>query len=162
VLAVLCEIHQLPRRILLVDTFTGTPATSSFDLSRSPGEFVPPADQVLRIKQQAAVLGVSEWIEIHQGLFSQVFPKLQERDLRFAFVHIDANLYEGTRQACEFTLPRLRLGGIAVFDDYNGVCDLGARLAIDRVLTNFGLRAAPLAGPSAYVRAQPARSGRMR
>jgi hypothetical protein len=40
-----------------------------------------------------------------------------------------------------------------VFDDYNGLCDLGARLAIDQYLAPFGLRPRPLVGCSAILRA---------
>jgi hypothetical protein len=46
----------------------------------------------------------------------------------------------------------MNAGGTIVFDDYNGVCDLGARLAIDRSLRNRPERPQPLAASSAFVR----------
>ncbi len=75
-------------------------------------------------------------------------------DPRFAFAHIDANLFESTREACAFTLPRVAPGGIVVFDDYNGVCDLGARLAIDLCLGRGAVRPSPLAWCSCYLRGE--------
>src|SRR5262249_39142875 len=99
-----------------------------------------------------AALKVCERIVIHPGLFAQSFQLPDIQELQFAFVHIDANVFQGTWEACQFTIPRTKPGGIVVFDDYNGVCDLGARLAIDRY---FGMRAkelTPLAGPSVMLR----------
>ena len=90
--------------------------------------------------------------EIHQGLFAQTFQILAQSDPRFAFVHIDANIYSGTLEACQFTIPRINSGGAVVFDDYNGVCDLGARLAIDEYFQGKGVKPRPLTASSAYVR----------
>jgi hypothetical protein len=151
-IARLGHINQLCQRVLMLDTFKGIPPTSRFDVSRNPGEFVPPPDQITVINQQAAALGVADRIEVHQGLFAETFDVLQRRDLHFAFVHIDANIYQGTWEACRFTIPRTLPGGVVVFDDYNGVCDLGARLAIDQFCAAKGLKPLPLAGSSALIR----------
>jgi hypothetical protein len=150
-LALLGLRNGLAQKVLILDTFAGMPAVSDFDLARHPGEFAPPADQVELIRRQAAMLGVADRIEVHQGLFTDTFARIRPRDLRFAFVHIDANIYQGTLDACAFTLPRVVPGGMVVFDDYNGVCDLGARLAIDEYLAERGMRPQPLAASSAYV-----------
>src|SRR6185369_2257940 len=105
------------------------------DLGRRDGEFRPPADQLDVIRRQADALRVADRVEIHRGLFCDTFAALGPRDPHFAFVHIDANIYAGTRDACAFTIPRVAPGGAVVFDDYNGACDLGARLAIDEYLS---------------------------
>jgi hypothetical protein len=151
-LALLGHIHNIRRLTVLLDTFTGTPATNRYDASRSAGEFTPPTNQVGVIRQQAAALGILDQIEIHQGLFAESIRMLQSRNLRFAFVHIDANLYQSTLEACAFALPRISAGGAVVFDDYNGPCDLGARLAIDQSLAGKGVKPLPLVWSSAYVR----------
>jgi hypothetical protein len=150
-LAVLGQMNGLTQKVLLLDTFEGMPATTRFDVGRRVGEFAPPADQVSVLREQTNALAVAGQVEIHQGLFAETFKTLQERHLHFAFVHIDANIYEGTLQACEFTIPRVPPGGRIVFDDYNGVCDLGARLAIDVALKSTSLRPRMLAGSSAYI-----------
>ena len=125
-MALLGHIHNVRRLTILLDTFTGTPATNRYDASRSAGEFMPPTNQVGVIWQQAAALGILDQIEIQQGLFAESIRMLQSRNLHFAFVHIDANLYQSTVEACAFALPRISAGGAVVFDDYNGPCDLGA------------------------------------
>jgi len=151
-LAVLGRLHGKDQKVLMLDTFRGIPAVGETDAFRRPGEFEPAADQVSRIGEQAAALGVTERIEIHAGLFADSFTRLAERALRFAFVHVDANVYEGTDQACAFTLPRLAEGGAVVFDDYNGPFDLGARLAIDRHLAGRPETLRDLAWSSAWIR----------
>ncbi len=154
-LAVLGQMHGLRQSVLMLDTFRGMPVTSRFDLARTAGEFNPPADQVETIRRQAEALGVADRVEVHQGLFAETFERLKDRPLRYAFVHIDANIYQGTWEACQFAIPRTAPGGAVAFDDYNGVCDLGARLAIDRYCADHGLTPAPLAGSSAWVRMPP-------
>jgi hypothetical protein len=151
-LAWLGRHNELGRRTLMLDTFAGMPPPSVFDAARLAGEFRPPADQAEAIRRQAEALGVAEQVEVHAGLFADTFARLAPRRPRFAFVHIDANIYAGTLDACAFTLPRVAPGGAIVFDDYNGVCDLGARLAIDQALLGTGLRPWPLTVSSAWVR----------
>ena len=41
---------------------------------------------------------------------------------------------------------------VALFDDYNGVRDLGARLAIERFVIAMKIRPRPLVQTSAYIR----------
>jgi hypothetical protein len=150
-MAWLSRANGLDRRTLMLDTFTGMPAPSVFDAARSAGEFQPPANQTEAICRQAEALGVAERIEIHAGLFAATFARMAGRELRFAFVHIDANIYSGTFDACAFTIPRSAPGGAVVFDDYNGVRDLGARLAIDQTLSGTVLRPLPLTASSAWI-----------
>ncbi|HWG44486.1 MAG TPA: TylF/MycF/NovP-related O-methyltransferase [Gemmataceae bacterium] len=155
-LALLGKMHGVEQRVLLLDTFSGAPAYSAYDTGRGADEFVPAGDAVNQVRQQAAVLGVEDRIEIHQGLFADTFRALTPRRLEFSFAHIDANLYQSTKEACAFTIPRMSGGGLVVFDDYNAVCDLGARLAIDENLAGTGTRPTPLATCSAYLRFAPA------
>jgi hypothetical protein len=149
-LAVLGKLEGISQTVHMLDTFAGMPTPSEFDSSRQSGEFTPPRDWPDVIRRQVAALGVEGRVEIHQGYFAETFPALAARDVRFAFAHIDANIYEGTREACEFTLPRMAKGGVVVFDDYNGLCDLGARLAIDSCLRDR--KPQPLAECSAFLR----------
>ncbi len=150
-LAALAARNGIRRRVLLLDTFAGVPAGGEHDALRGAGDYDPGAGWARRLGTQAAALGIADRIDIHEGLFAETFAVLERREgLRFAFVHVDANVYEGTRDACRFTLRRLSEGGVAVFDDYHGVLDLGARLAVDECLG--GRVPAPLAWTSAYVR----------
>lgn len=150
-LAVLGKLHRLEQKVLVLDTFAGTPDGGSDDLLRQGGEFESAPDQVEVIRRQAARLGVDDRIEIHAGLFADTFRHLAATELELAFAHIDANVYEGTYQACEFVLPRIRSGGAVVFDDYGSPFDLGARLAIDRYFHDRPEKPRPLAWCAAYL-----------
>lgn len=149
-LAVLGRLNGLQQTVLMLDTFAGMPAPSVFDSSRREGEYSAPKGWPERLRELARTLGVADRVEVHPGLFTDTFRELTASQ-RFAFVHIDANIYEGTLDACKFCLPRIAEGGVVVFDDYNGLCDLGARLAIDQALHPLGLTPSPLAECSAYL-----------
>jgi hypothetical protein len=142
--ALLGRLGGVDQRVHMCDTFAGMPAVSGYDLGRRHGEFRPPPDQVHLILQQAEALGVSDRVQIHHGLFAATLAELAARHPRFALVHIDANIYQGTLDACRWTIPCVARGGAVVFDDYNGVCDLGARLAIDEYLAGQCRRVKPV------------------
>ena len=152
-LAVLGRLNGIAKTVHMLDTFAGMPATSEFDSSREDGEFAPPEHWPTVIREQASTLGVDDLVEVHVGLFAASFPALAARNLVLSFCHIDANIYQGTLEACEFSLPRMSRGGVIVFDDYNGLLDLGARLAIDVALAASGRQQPqPLAECSAFLR----------
>jgi O-methyltransferase len=67
---------------------------------------------------------------IHQGWIPDVFGGLPET--RWAFVHIDVDLYEPTRDCLEYFYPRLCDGGVIVCDDYVAPFFPGAQRAWDQ------------------------------
>lgn len=152
-MALMAKLHGRHQKILMFDTFSGSPEGTKYDSLRTKREYVLPARYCDTLRRQAAALGVEEQVEIHAGEFRETFKALEERPLRFSFAHIDANLYESTWDACNFVMPRMAGGGAVVFDDYHGPCDLGARLAIDRYLAPAKRRPKRLAGNSAVLTA---------
>lgn len=148
-LALLGRVHMTNQIVHLLDTFTGMPRVSPYDFGRITGEQHAGEGRIQVIQEQARALGVADRIRIHQGLFANTFASWSD-DAGFSFVHIDANIYESTREACEFVRARMVPGGIIVFDDYNGSQDLGARLAIDLVFAPQPI--SRLSGGSAYLR----------
>ena len=151
-LTLLGKMHNMEKRTFILDAFGEVPSVSEYDVSDHGDEFLISEDQVTVLEQQADALGLRDRIEILSGLFETSFRSLKEKSPTFSFVHIDANMYRGTWEACQFTIPRTSSGGMVVFDDYNGICDLGARLAIDRWFARKNIRPSPLTGSSAYVR----------
>jgi hypothetical protein len=151
-LAVLGRLNNISQSVSMLDTFRGVDEVSAHDVSRTGLEYIAPPGQADAIRGHAAELGVADRVVVYEGCFTTSFARSEVRARRFAMVHVDANLYQSTRDACEFVLPRMSAGAIIVFDDYNGVCDLGARLAIDGALARLALRPRPLAGYSAFVR----------
>lgn len=67
-------------------------------------------------------------VSFYKGYFPESIPA-GFGDLRFAFVHLDADLYESTFRGLEFFFPRLSIGGMLVVHDYNAWP--GARKSVD-------------------------------
>lgn len=65
----------------------------------------------------------------YKGWIPSRFPEVAERS--FAFVHVDVDLYQPTKDALAFFYPRLVPGGILLCDDYGYHTCPGARRAFD-------------------------------
>jgi O-methyltransferase len=123
--------HYLPERTLhLFDTFSGF---DERDVGRERQKTGLAADQkafsdtsvdlVLRNVQK-----LNNNIEVHPGFFPASVPA-SLREKQFAFVHLDADLYDPIMAGLEFFYPRTTRGGIIVVHDYNSWP--GARRAVD-------------------------------
>ena len=66
----------------------------------------------------------------HKGWIPDTFAEVPS-DLRFAFVHVDVDLYEPTLACYEFFYDRLSVGGMIVNDDYGLTSCPGATRAVD-------------------------------
>jgi O-methyltransferase len=123
--------HYVPERTLhLFDTFSGF---DKRDVGQERQKTGLAADQkafsdtsielVLRNVQQ-----LNDNVQVHPGFFPQSVPAaLMER--MFAFVHLDADLYDPIMAGLQFFYPRVAKGGIIVVHDYNSWP--GARRAVD-------------------------------
>jgi O-methyltransferase len=78
----------------------------------------------------------------HAGRFPATITPEIER-IEFAFVHLDADLFEPTMAGLEFFYPRVPAGGVIVIHDYNAWP--GARRAVDEFCA--GKRVFPIPMP---------------
>jgi O-methyltransferase len=76
-------------------------------------------------------------VQVHQGWIPAVFQQLPDTD--WAFVHVDVDLYEPTRDCLEYFYPRLNMGGVIVCDDYGSLLFPGARRAWDQYCEKNGV-----------------------
>ena len=86
-------------------------------------------EMAISLEQAAKNLSDCPNIALHKGWIPDCFPEVA--DSSFAFVHIDVQLEQPTRDSLQFFYPRLNPGGILVFDDYGFTTCPGARHAID-------------------------------
>jgi O-methyltransferase len=112
------------KRLHLFDTFEGLPDTDEIDRSRSDfhrGNYRATLDEV-----QENIRGF-EQVFLYKGLF----PKTAEpiRDAKFAFVHLDVDLFRSTKDCLEFFYPRMTAGGVILSHDYGG--SQGVKAAFD-------------------------------
>jgi len=68
-------------------------------------------------------------VKFYKGLFKDTL--CAAKDNKFCFVHIDCDLYEGARDACEFFYPRMVKGGVMMFHDYDVIAFPGIRRAVE-------------------------------
>jgi O-methyltransferase len=102
------------KAVYVFDTFEGLPAPSHADGSDSwayKGNFDVAFEEV------KSYLGQWPNIRIYRGLFPGSARSLES--LRFSFVHLDVDLYEGTLASLEWFYPRMNQGAILITHDYN-------------------------------------------
>jgi O-methyltransferase len=91
------------------DTFEGIPHDDDTPEGHKRGDFttnLTDGKDYLRLND----------VSFHVGFFPETAKGLEDR--RFCFAHIDGDLYETTKAAIEFFVPRMVPGGIIVFDDW--------------------------------------------
>jgi O-methyltransferase len=74
------------------------------------------------------------FIDFKQGWIPHRFPEVENE--KFAFVHIDVDLYQPIKDSLEFFYPRMIKGGIIVLDDYGANYFPGAKKAVDEFLAD--------------------------
>lgn len=80
-------------------------------------------------------------IIIYEGWFKDTFKEVKDRD--FCFVHVDADVYQSTKESIEFFWPRLVDGGWMVFDDYYYNRCMGVNKAVDEHFGFFAKNRTP-------------------
>lgn len=103
---------RAPERVLhLFDTFDGLPNPSGTDSSRFRKQ------QYRHTLEEVEAYLRTDNVRFHKGLFPETAKDVS--NARFAFAHLDADLYESTKAGLEWFYPRLNKGGILVSHDYD-------------------------------------------
>ena len=115
------------KQLYLFDSFAGMPEiTHDLDRAWDQGELAAPVEHV------RGLFSGCPQVHIVPGFFSATLPDYP--DLRFAFCHVDADLYTSIKECITYIIPRLSPGGIIVFDDYGFRDTPGAKAAIEECL----------------------------
>ncbi len=128
------------RTVHLFDTFEGIPADghrTGLD-GHAPGEFAVNINEVRRY------LSDCPNVVLHPGIFPATTRGLDI--LRFALVHLDADLYASIRAGLEWFWPRLSPGGAIVLDDFDWPWCPGVAKAVDEYFADksgAGFRSIP-------------------
>jgi hypothetical protein len=125
-------LHQLApdRELWLFDTFAG------FDDADVSAEATAVKRRDFADTSLAAVrsfVGDSERVHYVEGRFPDTAAALPE-GRRFAFVHLDCDLYQPIRAGLEHFYPRLARGGLMVIHDYGSGHWPGVAQAVDEFL----------------------------
>lgn len=108
----------------LFDTFSGLPKEDPSRDLHQEGDYGD-----LALQEVKKYLADFKHIRFHPGTFPET-AKGGEREI-FCFAHVDVDLYQSTRDCCEFFYPKLEKGGILLFDDYGSWRCPGVKKAVD-------------------------------
>jgi hypothetical protein len=118
------------RRHFVFDSFAGLSPPSGLDGTHwKRGDLACGAEEVRR------ALAEFPGVTLLPGWIPERFGEVAER--RFAFVHIDVDLHEPTRDSLAFFYPRMSAGGIILCDDYGFTSCPGATRAVDEYLAGL-------------------------
>lgn len=132
----------------IVDSFEGLSAPRPQDAVQDPSaparSFFPAEQGAMAcpLEHVQQVLTDFPGVHYHKGWIPEVLRELPEK--RWAFVHIDVDLYEPTLGCLEYFMPRLVPGGIILNDDYASPLFPGGGLAWDEYCRKHGLAYAAL------------------
>jgi O-methyltransferase len=114
------------KTLYLFDSFQGLPNENpNHDNYYRRGDFCNPSVDSVRNLLKHFV----STIEIRQGWIPDTFAGLEKK--RYAFAHIDVDLYQPTIDCCKYFYSRLVPGGVMVFDDYGFPACRGEKDAVD-------------------------------
>lgn len=124
--------HYAPSRTLhLFDTFEGFPEESMLADEEKAGNVI-----TRKLFTDTSVEGVhnlvapkNENVKFYKGFFPKTVPE-EFDNKRFAFVHLDADLYQPVLNGLEFFYDKMNRGGFILVHDYNAW--IGARKAVDQ------------------------------
>jgi len=116
--------HQ--KTLHLFDTFSGMPKSANEDKSHhKEGDY-----QDTSVEAVKDFLSDYSFVEFHPGLIPDTFESVTNK--KFAFVHIDVDIYQSIKDCCEFFYERMTKGGIMIIDDYGFQgYELAAKKAVD-------------------------------
>jgi hypothetical protein len=107
----ICESKK-KKHLHLFDTFEGLPkASKQLDKRYKSSMF---RSNYGRVKKK---LSKYKNVHLYKGLFPGTGDPVQDK--KFAFVHLDVDLFESTKDSLEFFYPRMSKGGILLSHDYH-------------------------------------------
>ncbi len=113
----------------IFDSFEGLSAPTTAD-----GSYWTSGDLSIGVDIVKRNLAQFENVQYHKGWIPARFSEVADR--RFAFVHVDVDLMEPTRDSVAFFYPRLAEGAILLCDDYGFTTCPGATSSIDEFLAD--------------------------
>jgi hypothetical protein len=123
-----CDLNSTNKNFYLLDSFDG------FDQSQL-------TIKEKNLRKESQFRGVLEFvkkkfigdncIKIIEGFVPNTFSEVKSK--KFCFAHIDMNASYPEKEALEFIFPRLKDGGVIIFDDYGHAGHEEQRVALDYV-----------------------------
>jgi len=123
------------KEIYACDTFEGFPYDDRYGIL-SEGENADTSKQY--VEQKFRRFEVSDKIHLVQGRFEDVL-EAQLGDKSYSYAFIDCDLYQSTKHALNYVLPRMVDGGLIVFHDYH-ISNFGLMKAVHEICGQLGCK----------------------
>ena len=121
---IICEAKE-NKHLHLFDTFEGLPEISKIDSKFKTKMF---GSNYQKVKEK---LSKYQNVFIYKGLFPETGRSIQDR--KFAFVHLDVDIYQSTKDCLDFFYDKMSKNGILISHDYNAQ---GVKKAFEEFLNN--------------------------
>lgn len=134
-----------PRHHYIFDSFEGLSSPGQADGSywRSGALAAPEQEVANNLAEFAGAFS------LHKGWIPQAFPAVEQ--CKFAFVHIDVDLFQPTYDSISFFYSRLNPGAILLCDDYGFTSCPGATKACDDFLADKPEKMVSLSGGGGFM-----------
>ncbi len=109
---ILYEASGKTKNIFAFDTFEGLPQTDS---KKDP--FWKKGDLKETSYEEVKLFLHEDSFKLIKGYFPESTHSIPD-GTKYSFVHIDADIYKSTKDACEYFYPKMVQDGIILFDDY--------------------------------------------
>lgn len=129
-LGLLLKRRGWDKKIYMLDSFMGLPATDDpldGDFRHRGGEIAANLD---RVREAISACELDNIAVVHPGWFHESIQTLPQ-DLTISLAHVDGDLYESTKIALDYILPRLAEGGAIVMDDFYSARTIGVATAFN-------------------------------
>lgn len=122
---IMYEASKKTKNIFAFDTFEGLPETDS---EKDP--FWRKGDLRKLNYEEVRQFLREDSFKLIKGYFPKTIRFVPD-EITYSFVHIDADIYRSTKDACEYFYPKMVRGGIMLFDDYLYLSCPGIKEVVD-------------------------------
>ena len=135
VIASLLKEQNFQEKFWIFDSFEGISKKSSVD-NEGEGAGVP--QDFLKAPQEhlQKILKPFPFVSIYKGWIPEVFETAPIASEKFAFLHVDVDLYEPTKECLDYFFSRMSPGGVIFISNYNVSHWPGSMQAVDEFIAN--------------------------
>jgi O-methyltransferase len=123
------------RQVYLADTFKGVVKTGEKDTDYNDGMHAETSVQL--VEDLLASMNLTN-ATILEGIFPEDTADQVTSD-KIALLHCDVDVYQSSKDVVEWTLPRLSVGGVIIFDDYGFYSCEGVTRYVNELRANENL-----------------------
>ena len=122
------------RKLFLFDTFSGFDKNDLSIENNSDTKYNSKNFSDTNLDEVKTFINGNDNIEFIEGYFPESLKK--HHDIKYAFIHLDADLYAPTLAALKYFYPRLENGGVIIIHDYNHDWN-GNRKAVEEFMSTL-------------------------